>query len=77
VHYAYALWRNGEAARALEVVSKGEAQGFLTAEMKLVEAIALGSLGRAAEAGEALAEARRLNPHIDSERQQFVAFGRD
>jgi tetratricopeptide (TPR) repeat protein len=77
VHYAYALWRNGEAARALEVVSKGEARGFLTAEMKLVEAIALGSLGRAAEAGEALAEARRLNPHIDSERQQFVAFGRD
>lgn len=77
VHYGYALWRNGAAARALEVVRKGEAQGALTAELKLVEAAALGSLGRAAEAGEALAEARRLNPQIDSERQQFVVFGRD
>jgi len=77
VHYGYALWRNGEAARALEVVRQAEAQGFAGAEIKLVQALALGSLGRAAEAGEALAAARRLNPHIDSEAQQFVAFGRD
>jgi len=77
VHSAYALWRNGEAERALAVIRAGEAKGFLTADMKLVEALALGALGRASEAGEALAEARRLNPHIDSLRQQFVAFGRD
>jgi hypothetical protein len=77
VHYAYALWRSGEPARALAVVRRGDARGFLTAEMKLVEAISLASLGRAAEAGTVLAEARRLNPNIDSQRQQFVAFGRD
>jgi len=77
VHYAYALWRSGEPARALAVVRHGEARGFVTAEMKLVEAVSLGSLGRAAEAGTALAAARRLNPRIDSQRQQFVAFGRD
>jgi hypothetical protein len=45
--------------------------------MKLIEAVSLSSLGRAAEAGKAMAEARRLNPRIDSRRQQFVAFGRD
>ena len=74
---AYALWRGGQAARALEVVRRGEAAGFLTADLKLLEALALGSLGRAAEAGDALAAARRLNPRIDSAGQQFVAFGRD
>jgi tetratricopeptide (TPR) repeat protein len=77
VHYAYALWRTGAPAQALAVVRAGEAQGFRTAEMKLVEALALGALGRAAEAGEALGEARRLNPRIDSPGQRFVAFGRD
>ncbi|HEY6815305.1 MAG TPA: hypothetical protein VI168_07185 [Croceibacterium sp.] len=77
VHYGFALWRTGEFARALEIVRKGEAAGFLTADMKLIEAVSLGSLGRAAEAGEAIAAARRLNPRIDSERQRFVAFGRD
>lgn len=77
VHYAFALWRNGDPDRALEVVRMGEAKGFLTAEMKLAEAVALGALGRASEAGQAMAEARRLNPRIDSFRQQFVAFGRD
>jgi hypothetical protein len=76
-HYAFALWRTGDAARALEVVSAGEERGFLTADMKLAEALALGSLGRAAQAGEALAEARRLNPRIDSAAQQYVVFGRD
>ena len=77
VHYAMALWRSGEPEQALEVVRKGEALGFLTGDMKLAEASALGALGRAAEAGEALAEARRLNPRIDSFRQQFVAFAQD
>jgi len=77
VHYAYALWRGGEPERALAIVRAGEAKGFLTADMKLVEAVALGALGRASEAGQAVAEARRLNPRIDSFRQQFVAFGRD
>jgi hypothetical protein len=77
VHYAYALWRNGESERALAVIRAGEANGFRTADMKLAEALALGSLGRASEAGEALAQARRLNPRIDSFRQQFVIFGRD
>ena len=77
VHYAYALWRSGEPERALAVVRAGEAKGFLTADMKLAEGLALGALGRAPEAGEAMAQARRLNPRIDSFRQQFVAFGRD
>jgi hypothetical protein len=77
VHYAYALWRNGEAGQALAVIRAGQSKGFLTADMKFVEAVALGALGRAAEAGEAMAQARRLNPRIDSFRQQFVAFGRD
>lgn len=76
-HYGYTLWRNGEHSQALELVLGGEATGFLTADLKLIEALALGSLGRAAEAGAALAEARRLNPRIDSVRQQFVTFGRD
>lgn len=77
VHYAYALWRSGDAARALEVVRSGESGGFVTAEMKLAEALALSSLGRAAEAGDVLGEARRINPRIDSSAQQYVAFGRD
>lgn len=77
VHYAYALWRNGNPERALAVIRAGEANGFLTADMKLAEVLALGALGRASEAGEAMAQARRLNPRIDSFRQQFVAFGRD
>lgn len=77
VHYAYALWRKGEAERALAVIRAVEAKGFQSADMKLTEALALGSLGRASEAGEALAQARRLNPRIDSFRQQFVVFGRD
>jgi hypothetical protein len=76
-HYAYALWRTGKASRSLEVVQSAERNGFATADLKLVEAVALGSLGRAAEAGEALAAARRINPRIDSEPQRFVAFGRD
>ena len=76
-HYAYALWRRRDPTRALEVVRSGEANGFLTAEMKLVEALALGSLGRAAEAREVMAAARKLNPRIDSTAQQFVVFGRD
>jgi len=76
-HYAFALWRNGEAERALEVVRTGEEAGFLTADMKLAEAVALGSLGRAGEAGQAMAAARRLNPRIDSPGQQFVAFAQD
>jgi hypothetical protein len=53
------------------------ARGFLTADIELVEALALGSLGRAREAGEAMAAARRLNPRIDSPQQQYVVFGRD
>jgi len=77
VHYALALWRTGAPERALEVVRKGEAAGFLTADMKLAEAVSLGALGRAAEAGDALAAARRLNPRIDSFSQQFVAFAQD
>ena len=77
IHYAFALWRNGQPRRALEVVREAEDKGFLTADLKLVEAIALGALGRASEAGEAMAEARRLNPRIDSARQQFVAFTQD
>jgi hypothetical protein len=77
VHYGYVLWRGGDPARALAVVRRGQAHGFLTADMKLIEAFALGSIGRAAEAGEVLAEARRLNPRIDSARQQYVVFGRD
>jgi tetratricopeptide (TPR) repeat protein len=77
VHYAYALWRSGEPARALEVVRRAESGGFMTAEIKLVEALALSSLGRATKAGAALGEARRRNPRIDSLDQQFVAFGRD
>jgi len=77
VHYGYALWRIGDPARALDVVRRGEAQGFMTADMKFLEAISLASLGRAAEAGEAITEARRRNPRIDSQRQQFVTFGRD
>ena len=77
VHYAYALWQGGEPERALTVVRAGESKGFLTADMKLAEAVALGALGRASEAGRAMAEARRLNPRIDSFRQQFVAFGAD
>ena len=77
VHYAYALWRADQPDRALEVVRKGEADGFLTAEMKFIEAVSLGSLGRASEAAEALSAARRLNPRIDSQRQQYVTFGRD
>jgi len=77
VHYAYALWQGGEPERALIVVRAGESKGFLTADMKLAEAVALGALGRASEAGRAMTEARRLNPRIDSFRQQFVAFGAD
>lgn len=77
VHYAFALWRNDDAQRALEVVEAGERQGFLTADMALAKAVAFGALGRAAEAGEAMAAARRLNPRIDSMRQQFVAFAQD
>jgi hypothetical protein len=77
VHYALALWRTGDPERALDVVHKGEAGGFLTADMKLAEAVSLGALGRAAEAGEALAAARRLNPRIDSFSQQFVAFAQE
>jgi len=76
-HYGYALWRSGQPARALDVVRRGEAQGFRTADMALIEALSLGALGRAAEAGEAIADARRLNPRIDSQAQQFVVFGRD
>ena len=38
---------------------------------------ALGALGRSAEAGEALAAARRINPRIDSFGQRFVAFAQD
>jgi len=75
VRYAFALWRNGEAEQALAVVRQGEAAGFATADIKLAESAALAALGRAAEAGKALAEARRRNPRIDSLRQQFVAFG--
>ena len=77
VHYALALWRNGNPARALEVVRWGEDQGFMTAEMKLAEATALAAQGKAAEAAQVMAEARRLNPQIDSFRQQFVAFAQD
>lgn len=77
VHYALALQRNGQPGRALAVVRGGEAQGFLTADMKLAEATALGALGRAAEGGQVLAEARRLNPRIDSFRQQFVTFAQN
>jgi hypothetical protein len=76
-HYGYILWRNGEADRALGVARAGLSRGFLTADVKLIEALALGSLGRAGEAGETLAEARELNPRIDSASQQYVAFGRD
>jgi tetratricopeptide (TPR) repeat protein len=73
-HYAYALWRNGDSARALAIVRKGEAAGFSTADMKLDEAVSLAALGRASEAGKTLQEARRLNPMIDDFRQQFVVF---
>ena len=77
MHYSLALWRNGEPDRALEVVRAGERSGFLTADMKLAEGLAFGALGRAAEAGKALAEARRLNPRIDSFRQRFVVFAQE
>jgi hypothetical protein len=76
-HYGYIHWRNGEADHALAAVQERLSRGLLTADMKLVEALALGSLGRASEAGEAMTEARRLNPRIDGFRQQFVVFGRD
>ena len=46
-------------ARALEVVREAERQGFLTADLKLAEAIALAALGRADRGRQALAEARR------------------
>ncbi|MEO6388982.1 MAG: hypothetical protein ABIT16_05870 [Croceibacterium sp.] len=77
VHYAFALWRNGDAARSLEVVQAGEAQGFLTADMKLAEAVAQGALGNSPEAGQALLAARRLNPHVDDAAQAFVSFQQD
>ena len=76
-HYSYIHWRSGEAGSALAGVRASLSRGWLTADLKLAEALALGSLGRASEAGEAMAEARRLNPRIDSFRQQFVMFGRD
>jgi tetratricopeptide (TPR) repeat protein len=76
-HYAFALWRNGHPAQALAVVRQGEAHGFLTADMKLAEAVSLAALGRADDAGETLQTARRLNPRIDDFRQQFVVFTQD
>jgi tetratricopeptide (TPR) repeat protein len=76
-HYAFALWRNGQPAQALAIVRKGEAQGFLTADMKLAEAVSLAALGRADEAADALQRARAINPRIDDFRQQFVAFTQD
>jgi len=76
-HYAFALWRNEQPERAVAVVRHGEAAGFLTADMKLTEALALSGLGRADEADAALTEARRLNPRIDDPRAQFVAFQQD
>jgi tetratricopeptide (TPR) repeat protein len=76
-HYAFALWRNDEPARALAFLRQGEAGGFLTADMKLTEALALSALGRGPEADAALAEARRLNPRVDDPRAQFIAFQQD
>ncbi len=76
-HYGYIHWRSGRSDRALAGVRASLSRGWLTADLKLVEALALGSLGRAAEAGEAMAEARRLNPRIDSTAQEYVVFGRD
>ena len=76
-HYAFALWRNDEAEQAIAAVRQAEAQGFLTPDMKLTEALALSSLGRAAEADTALDQARRLNPRVDDPRAQFVAFQQD
>ena len=43
----------------------------------VAEATALAAQGKAAEAAQVMAEARRLNPQIDSFRQQFVAFAQD
>jgi hypothetical protein len=76
-HYAFALWRNGEPARALAIVREGEARGFRTADMEIAEAVSLAALGKADDAAETLEEARRLNPRIDDFRQQFVAFTQD
>ena len=78
VHYAYALWRTGDAARALEVVRRGEARGLPDRRHEAGRsARARLARPRRPKRGEALAEARRLNPRIDSPRQQFVVFGRD
>lgn len=76
-HYAFALWRNDQPAQALVILHRGEVEGYLTADMKLIEALALSALGRASEADAALAESRRLNRRVDDPRAQFVAFQQD
>jgi hypothetical protein len=76
-HYAFALWRNDDPRRALAVLREGEARGFVTADMKMTEALALSALGRTSEADEALAETRRLNPRAADPHAQFIAFQQD
>lgn len=76
-HLCFALLRNGQADRALEVSRDALDKGWLTAELKLAEAQALGALGRADEAGKAIAAAREINPKIADLRQPFLAFSGD
>lgn len=74
VHYAYALLADNRPADSLAVVRKTLERGFLTADLKLMEARTLASLGRAGEAAAALAEARVINPRIDHPRQALIRF---
>lgn len=75
--YVFVLARAEQWGRIVEVVRRGEVNGYRSATLKLAQAEALGHLGRADDAARMRAAALRMNPRIEHPRQAFVHFRQD
>lgn len=75
--YVFVLGKAEDWGRVVEVVRRGELDGYRSATLKLAEAHALAKLGRANDAARMRAAALRMNPMIEDPRQAFVHFRQD
>jgi tetratricopeptide (TPR) repeat protein len=75
--YVFVLGEAQDWGRIVEVVQRGELDGYRSATLMLAQAKALGKLGRANDAARVRAAALRLNPRIEDPRQAFVHFRQD
>ena len=75
--YVFVLARAEQWGRVVEIVRRGERNGYRSATLKLAQAEALAKLGRADDAARMRAAALRMNPRIEDPGQGFVHFRQD